>query len=68
MGKKVFTNIVWMLTMGVSCALGTAVYYSLVHWEVQVALFCKCPMTAHELNHNVELRATHHEWDSNSQF
>jgi hypothetical protein len=26
MGKKVFTNIVWMLTMGVSCALGAAVY------------------------------------------
>jgi hypothetical protein len=26
MGKKVFTNIVWMLTTGVSCALGAAVY------------------------------------------
>ena len=29
MGKKVFTNIVWMFTMGVSCALGAAVYYLL---------------------------------------
>jgi hypothetical protein len=29
MGKKVFTNIVWMLTMGVSCTLGAAVYYDL---------------------------------------
>ena len=27
MGKKVFTNIVWMLTTGVSCALGAAVYF-----------------------------------------
>jgi hypothetical protein len=27
MGKKVFTNIVSMLTTGVSCALGAAVYY-----------------------------------------
>jgi hypothetical protein len=27
MGMKVFTNIVWMLTTGVSCALGAAVYY-----------------------------------------
>jgi hypothetical protein len=27
MGKKVFTNIVWMLTTGISCALGAAVYY-----------------------------------------
>ena len=26
MGKKVFTNIVCMLTTGVSCALGAAVY------------------------------------------
>jgi hypothetical protein len=26
MGKNVFTNIVWMLTTGVSCTLGTAVY------------------------------------------
>ena len=26
MGKNVFTNIVWMLTTGVSCALGAAVY------------------------------------------
>ena len=26
MRKKVFTNIVWMLTTGVSCALGAAVY------------------------------------------
>ena len=26
MGKKVYTNIVWMLTTGVSCALGAAVY------------------------------------------
>jgi hypothetical protein len=30
MRKKVFTNIVWMLTMGVSCALGAAVYFSCV--------------------------------------
>jgi hypothetical protein len=27
MGKKVFTNIVSMLTTGVSCALGAAVYF-----------------------------------------
>jgi hypothetical protein len=27
MGKKIFTNIVWMLTTGVSCALGAAVYW-----------------------------------------
>jgi hypothetical protein len=27
MGKKVFTNIVWMLTTGVYCALGAAVYF-----------------------------------------
>ena len=25
--ERVFTNIVWMLTMGISCALGAAVYY-----------------------------------------
>jgi hypothetical protein len=30
MGKKVFTNIIWMLTTGVSCALGAAVYYILL--------------------------------------
>ena len=28
MGKKVFTNIVWMLMTGVSCALGAAVFYN----------------------------------------
>ena len=27
MGKKVFTNIVWMLMTGVSSALGAAVYF-----------------------------------------
>jgi hypothetical protein len=27
MGKKVFTNIVWMLMTGVSCTLGAAVYF-----------------------------------------
>ena len=32
MGKKVFTNIVWMLTTGVSCALGAAVY-SVISWR-----------------------------------
>ena len=32
MGKKVFTNIVWMLTTGVSCALG-AVVYSVISWR-----------------------------------
>jgi len=29
MGKKLFTNIVWMLTTGVSCALGAAVYFGI---------------------------------------
>jgi uncharacterized membrane protein (DUF485 family) len=29
MGTKVFTNSVWMLTTGVSCALGAAVYSAL---------------------------------------
>ena len=33
MGKKVFTNIVWMLTTGVSCALGAAVYSAISWWE-----------------------------------
>ena len=41
MGKKVFTNIVWMLTTGVSCALGAAVYYTcilnqIIHKHVHV--------------------------------
>ena len=31
MGKKIFTNIVWMLTTGVSRALGAAVYFVLLH-------------------------------------
>ena len=34
MGKKVFTNIVWMLTMGISCALGTAVYLFYWWWKL----------------------------------
>jgi hypothetical protein len=36
MGKKVFTNIVWMLTTGVYCALGAAVYFL---WSPCCSLF-----------------------------
>ena len=32
MGKKVFTNIVWMLTTSVSCALDAAVYLFVCHF------------------------------------
>jgi hypothetical protein len=34
MGKKAFTNIVWMLMTGVSCALGAAVYFQVPTWTM----------------------------------
>jgi hypothetical protein len=49
MGKKVFTNIVWMLTTGVSCALGAAVYcqydsyyiHIIIHFHfIKAFMFC----------------------------
>jgi hypothetical protein len=44
-GKKVFTNILWMLTTGVSCALGAAVYWfvcSSVCLFVHLTSLCEC--------------------------
>jgi hypothetical protein len=47
MRKKVFTNIVWMLTTGVSCALGAAVYpitMRRLKWIGQGVLKLECDM------------------------
>ena len=42
MGKKFFTNIVWMFMTGVSCALGTAVYCIIL--KIMIALKCGLKM------------------------
>ena len=52
MGKKVFTNIVWMLTTGVSCALGAVVYCWKVWWTDMEWLWHRLPRICSLCHHN----------------
>ena len=47
--ERVFTNIVWMLTTGVSCALGTTVYYQWRHNVFYVRLTDKLAHASYEV-------------------